>query len=90
MSWYSIIPTAISALLTDCAVPVEHRVTAPQIDPIVAALQRPVCPALAPIPERMLIHLDGHRDVADVAGEAFLRQYARVRSCSRGARGNAD
>lgn len=68
---------------------VEHRVTAPQLDTLVAALQGPACPALAPIPERMLIHLDGHHDVADAAGEAFLRQYARARSCWRGVRGHA-
>lgn len=81
---------AIAALLIDCAVPVEHRVTAPQLDPIVTAFQHPPCPELEPIPDHMMIHLDGRHDVADTAGEAFLRQYVRVRSCWRGARGNID
>jgi hypothetical protein len=73
-----------AAGLLGCTPGVEHRVTAPQIDAAIQALQKPKCPPLMPIPAKMRIELDGQYIDTDAEGERFLRAYVASRDCYRG------
>lgn len=75
----------LAAAMTACAVPVQHQVTAPQVDQLLAHLPKP-CPPLMPIPAVMHIEIDGRDVTVDPEGDAFLRRYVSARDCLRGAR----
>lgn len=80
--------TPAAALFYSCAVPVEHKVTAPQIDEAIKWVKTNAgCPQLPPAPENMSIKVVGkHFDMShtDAAGLQFMRHYGDVRQCQLG------
>lgn len=79
--------------LASCTPTVEHQVTAPQLDPIVAqikALNPPVqCRQinLLPVPNQVHLTIEGDFIGADAGGEQLLRGYVQCRSLYRAADG---
>lgn len=81
--------------LASCAPTVEHQVTAPQLDPIVAQIKalKPPAPCrpldLPPVPDQVHLTIEGDFIGADAGGEQLLRGYVRCRSLYRAAAGTA-
>lgn len=81
----------LAVILSSCTVPVEHKVTAPQVDKALNWLENRnkgnKCQQLAKTPENMSIKVVGeHFDMryTDVAGLQFMQQYGDVRQCQIG------
>lgn len=72
---------AISA----CTPEVEHRVTAPQLDTAIHAIQATACPPLPPLQSDVVIDIKGDKVTANAGGEQLLRDYVSARDCLRGA-----
>jgi len=81
--------------LASCTPTVEHQVTAPQLTPLFEQIRKvkvappptsgkPCAPPM-PIPQRMLIYINGADQYAAMDGLEFLQAYADTRSCLRDA-----
>ena len=83
--------TCVLATVAIVGVPgcVRHEVTAPQLDPMVAAVGRLAKPAdcprltLGPVPEDVVLDIRGDRMTANTGGEQVLRGYVQCRSLFR-------